>query len=199
MFTTIAISIPFIFILLVVGTIFWIKKVPRPSGTVASFDTRYTPNVWTSEQMDYCLQVFQKIWLQHFPQNPKKVHKIIDSINIHWSDKRWIRKDVIAAAEVLSFIDVKVWRGPRIRGRRYRMSYTALVEGLIQILVYRLEDKILDGPTILQDYQEVVLQVKKEISTQVSHAVPSRSDRTAISKRAGDQTNNATHPVTSGM
>jgi len=163
---------------------FWLQVISRPKGKIKSFKTRYTPTVWTPEQMDYALQVFHRIWLLHFPTKKWKVKKVLDSLNIEWVTRRWRRDGVIAAAESISPTRLKLWRGPKIRGDRYKMSYTALPEGLIQIMVYNLDGRILDSNTITKQYRDVIQDIKKELEGQISHEI--RSVHPRASRRDAD-------------
>jgi len=156
------------FTLLLIG-LYLYQVYTRPAGRVKSYSTRYTPSVWTPEQMDYALQVFEKVWLLHYPQKSWKVKRTINNLNIFWQDKRWTRGGLIAAAQVTSPQKLKVWKGPKISRERYRMNYTALPEGMVQLMVYNLEGHVLDSKTISKQYKDVINEIKRELAGQVSN------------------------------
>ena len=158
-----------IFLVALVSTVFYWAEKNRPKGRIDAFKMRYTPTVWTPEQLNYAILVFHRMWLEEFPDQKRKINKIFNQLNIIWADNRWRKNGTIAAAEVLSPVRLKIWRGPKVRGNRYKMSYTALPEGLVQLIVYRLEGKVLDANTVSRQYKQFLRDVREQLQGQVGN------------------------------
>jgi hypothetical protein len=166
----ISLGILVLFFITVFIAAYLLGESTRPKGKVKSFRTRFTPNVWTSEQHEYALNVFYDTWLRYYPNRKRKVRSILNSLNLEWSDKRWKKNGQVAAAELKSPTHLKIWRGPRLINNQYKMSYTTLPESLIQVLVYRLEEKILDNKSINTDFKDFLLDIRRQLKAQVSNA-----------------------------
>lgn len=153
-----------------VGLNRWSYHRSRPVGKVKDFNTRYVPTVWDEKQLNEGILSFWNAWLKHYPEtDEKKLRRILNSIDLLWTSRRWKHGETFIAAEAISRKELKLWRGPRIQGYKYKMSYTALAEGLIQIVVYNLDGRVLDSKTISEEFKPVIKDAKRDLDKQIGY------------------------------
>ena len=139
------------------------SEADRPEGRIPSFRTRYIPSVWSEVQMDHLIQTFHDTWLKHYRTSPRKVRRVLNNTNILWQERRWEVEGKPTAAQVSSRTDLLVWRGPRIRKDEYRFNYTAIVPGLIQLLVFRLDGRELTFEELQKEYGSLIFEIADEL------------------------------------
>lgn len=149
------------------------KEKKRPTEKVNSFKTRFTKNIWTSEQLDIALKSFSEAWLKKRPEDQKKIKKALDELNIIWADQRWNFGTNVAIGEIIDSSSIKVWKGPllnRTLPYSYKMIYTALPETLVQYVIYKLDDKKMTHQEILTSQKDILDGTRIKINGIVSKA-----------------------------
>jgi hypothetical protein len=149
------------------------KEIERPSEKVYSFKTRFTKNIWTSEQLDIALKSFSESWINQNPKDEKRLKKVLNQLNIIWEDKRWNLGPNVAIGEIVDTNTIKVWKGPllnRTLPYSYKMIYTALPETLVQYVMYRLHGKTLTHQEILNSHKDILDGTRTKINGIVSKA-----------------------------
>lgn len=156
------------------------SKRNRPPGKVSNYKTRFTLDVWSSHQLDQALTIIKNEWIKEFPGSTKKIDKIFGNVDLYWIPKRWEKNGVITVAEVVSTSEIKLWRGPRIPGSKYKLSYTALPEALIQILAYKIQKIVVDPNDISQSYRTLLGSIKKQLSNEITVANNENNSKRSI-------------------
>lgn len=165
----ITVSILLGLVVVVLGTNKYLNDNARPPAQLKPFKTRHEPDVWTSEQMEFAIQVFHDVWIEHHPEHNKKLLKYLKKLNIFWKAKVWTNNQGAVVAGHLAARDtIVLWHGPELPGYRYRMGYTLLPELLIQYTVFSIEGKVLSEKELAEDYRQIIKQVKDKLHTQVA-------------------------------
>jgi hypothetical protein len=149
------------------------KEKRRPQERLSKFKTRFTKNIWSSEQMDIILNEFYDSWVKTYPKDKKKLKKILDDLNIYWVDKRWNFGSNVAIGEILDSNSIQVWKGPLLNKTlpySYRLIYTALPETLVQYAVYKLNKKKMTHQEILNSYKDILDDIRSKINKVVSRS-----------------------------
>lgn len=157
-------------ILILVGLVAY-SESKRPPNKIQNFRTRYTDTVWKSYQMSMFIHTFYEVWVKHYGKS-RVLRRVLNNLNIHWTDKRWTQDGNLAVAEVLNKTDVKVWRGPRTGGNTYKFNYTALTEAVAQLVVYHLTSQELEFSALQKNYKDFLLEVRDKTRGQESEPNP---------------------------
>lgn len=169
---TLAVVVPAGLILLFVSMFalaHWIARGTEQSLVkLYKYKAKMSNSPFSVEEVDIALDLFKKAWVKLDPKSEKKLNKLLNSLVIHWKDRRWVvhrtingeERAIKVAGEMLSSNRIALWIGPKLSNGRRKLAYTAIFPALVQVTQLNIYKN--ENPSVAQ-YRMFIKDLNRQL------------------------------------